>query len=367
MNQKHDNNNNDDDDDDNEAQMSIAKTDSSGEPPVFQRRRWFWRAVTVPVRRLYHGLMTPFSRRRRNNPANHNPNEQKIEQVMQLQQPQQEGVSSTTKPPAPTMDDAFPPKDFSLSAVTPYETSKATTTKTNENLDTTETVIHVPAVDLSGDWDLIVTEDFKNQYDRYLQLLGQPMLVRSIALNVAGRTTETVVQSKDGTRLFLRGENMRGVWERTLVTTTTRATNTTTNDKENDGTTAPRINKNNNTLYVNNSDNETKIIVTADGERVTYEAWWEDEGRVHRSWLHGVQNYGGGSFESKRYLLRQVPSDQQQDDDDDEPSDNHDSWMNDAIYVCESTFHPRDTRREKAHLTWRFQRRRTRRIPPSSK
>lgn len=73
-------------------------------------------------------------------------------------------------------------------------------------------------------------------------------------------------------------------------------------------------------------------IVTADSERVLAESWWENDGRVHVSWTLGVKKYGGGSFESKRYLEN-----------------------NGDVYVCESTFHPDDTEgREKSHLTWKF-------------
>ena len=61
---------------------------------------------------------------------------------------------------------------------------------------------------------------------------------------------------------------------------------------------------------------ETK---TTDGESVKATSWWEENGRVHRSFLSGVEKHGGGSFESKRYLLD-----------------------NGSIYVCETTFHPND-------------------------
>ena len=73
-------------------------------------------------------------------------------------------------------------------------------------------------------------------------------------------------------------------------------------------------------------------IVTADAEKVRAKSWWESDGTVHVSWTMDVKKYGGGAFESKRYLEN-----------------------NGDVYVCESTFHPNDTeRREKSTLKWRF-------------
>lgn len=149
-------------------------------------------------------------------------------------------------------------------------------------------------VDLSGQWNIVVTDEFKDEYEKYLTLLGQPVLVRSVALSIVGLTTEETEQSENGRILAIRGRNVRGTWDRTLTT------------------------------------GDIVDIVTADGEDVKAEAWWED-GRIHRSWLRGVSKYGGGSFESKRYL----------------ESDG-------KILVCESIFHPDDDRREKATVTWRF-------------
>ena len=78
-------------------------------------------------------------------------------------------------------------------------------------------------------------------------------------------------------------------------------------------------------------DHERVPIVTADAEKVEAESWWENDGTVHVSWTYGVKKYGGGSFESKRYL------------------------ENDGnVYVCESTFHPDDDGREKSYLKWKF-------------
>jgi len=168
----------------------------------------------------------------------------------------------------------------------------------------------VASVDLSGEWDLIVTEDFKKEYDAYLSQLDQPQLVRSIALSIVGLTTEITNQTDDGRSLFIRGRNVRGVWERTLVASGADPDRGSGDEYE------PVLDK----------------ITSADGEEVTSESWWEEDGTVHRSWLRGVTKYGGGAFESHRYL------------------------EGDDVLVCESTFHPDDPAREQAKVTWRFKR-----------
>jgi hypothetical protein len=132
--------------------------------------------------------------------------------------------------------------------------------------------------------------------------------VRSVAVSIVGLTTEETVQSEQGRELLIRGRNVRGLWERTLTASGA--------DKGSDEYTPLKTS-----------------IITADAEQVEAEAWWEDNGTVHRSWLRGVTKYGGGEFESKRYL---------------EDDGN--------VLVCESIFHPTDPSREKAQVIWRFRR-----------
>jgi hypothetical protein len=163
-----------------------------------------------------------------------------------------------------------------------------------------------PGVNLSGEWKLIVTDEFKNHYDEYLKQLGQPFIVRSVALTLIGLTAEHTEQKEEGRTLFIRGTNARGVWERTLVTSG-----------------ADMLNDKFTELHV--------PVDTADDERVEAEAWWEDNGTVHRSWMRGLKKYGGGSFESKRYLEEDG-----------------------KVLVCESTFHPDEQDRKKVGITWRF-------------
>jgi hypothetical protein len=161
---------------------------------------------------------------------------------------------------------------------------------------------------LSGDWELLVTDNFRRQYDKYLESLGQPRLVRSVALGIVAQTTEKIVQTDQGRSLLVVGRNIRGTWSRTLVASGT--------DLDHDEFIPQLV-----------------PITSADSELVEAESWWEDNGTIHVSWMTGVTKYGGGSFESRRYL-----------EDDGQ------------VYVCESTFHPTDTRKQPNKITWRFRR-----------
>lgn len=166
------------------------------------------------------------------------------------------------------------------------------------NNDRSETA--ASTTDLTGTWRLMVTSDFKQQYDKYLKGLGQPMLVRSVAISIIGMTTEETRQDDNGRSLWIKGTNPRGVWERILRSSV--------------------------------DDIERFEIQTIDNETVQAEAWWDENGSRHRSWLRGVSKYGGGSFESVRYL---------------ESPD---------VLVCESAFYPDNNKREIARVTWRFAR-----------
>lgn len=187
--------------------------------------------------------------------------------------------------------------------------NKATATLLPKNQDSNARWA-IATIDLSGDWVLIASDEFKQEYDAYLQLLGQPLIVRGIALGIIGLTTEVTEQMDEGRTLFIRGINARGVWERSLIASGP------------DGTSS--------------SEYEPKVrtVVTADAESVEAEAWWEDHGRSHISWMRGVSKYGGGDFESKRYLE-----------------------ANGKVLVCESAFHPQDKARQEVRLTWKFARR----------
>ena len=175
--------------------------------------------------------------------------------------------------------------------------------------------VAAPGVDLSGKWELIVTNDFKKQYDKYLAGLGQPRIVRSVALSgpVIGQTMEELIQIDQGHSLIIKGTNVRGTWDRTLVASGSTKTSATFE---------PLITP----------------IRTVDQELVDAEAWWEDEGKAHVSWMRGVTMYGGGSFYSKRYF-------EEKENEDDE-----------TVYACEGFFEFNDPKKENNELTWRFRR-----------
>ncbi len=173
--------------------------------------------------------------------------------------------------------------------------------------------ISAPGVDLSGVWKIVIDDKFKEDYDNYLKNLGQAALVRSIAVNIVELTTEEVVQDDHGRSLMIKGKNLRGVWERTLIASGADYENGFDEDKQ---------------------EHDAIELVTADKENVMAEAWWEEEGTVHRSYLKGVKKYGGGNFESRRYL-----------EDDGE------------TLICESVFHPNEGGgKEPAVIKWKFTR-----------
>jgi hypothetical protein len=177
-----------------------------------------------------------------------------------------------------------------------------------------------PTVNLSGHWTLLVTNDFMVQYDAYLQGLGQPLLVRSLAKSLVRQTTEETIH--DGRNLTIRTRNARGVWERTLISS-----------GKFDPTTSSSLSS-----FVPLAT----PIVTADQECVASEAWWEERGSVHVSWLRGVTKYsGGGNFESRRHV--ETVS-----------NDSHGNVNENTVYVCRSTFYPSNPARDAAQITWRF-------------
>lgn len=169
-----------------------------------------------------------------------------------------------------------------------------------------------PDTDLSGKWKIVVTDEFKKEYDLYLKKLGQPSLVRSVAVSIVEMTTEEVIQSDSGRSLCIKGKNLRGVWDRTIISSGS--------DYGKDH---------------GEGDEHTRVsLVTADKEKVEAEAWWEDHGTCHRSRLRGVKKYGGGDFESRRYLTDDGKK-----------------------LVCESEFHPDlGDEEDKAIIHWTFER-----------
>ena len=179
--------------------------------------------------------------------------------------------------------------------------------------------VAAPDVDLSGSWTLIADDTFKAEYDQYLCNLGFNRITRGVACSLISRTLEETKQFEGGRKLFLKGTNPKGCWERTLVASGYPDFHTHSAKKEGQ-----------------DYQHSKSFIKTADAEDVSAEAWWEDRGTVHRSWLRGGTKYGGGDFESLRYLED-----------------------NGSVLVCKSIFHPKDLSKPDAIVTWRFKRNET--------
>jgi len=177
-----------------------------------------------------------------------------------------------------------------------------------------------PNTNLSGSWILLVTDDFLLEYDQYLTGLGFNYFTRKVALKVIYHTSEVMEQMEGGRQLRIIGSNPKGVWDRSLTATTPTAT--TAEEGEEEGEEGDGL------IHRHGQFNTT----TADGEECLSEAWWEEEGTVHCSFLlGGGSKYGGGDFESRRYL---------------EEGGN--------VYSCESTFHPKTDGVDPVSITWKF-------------
>jgi len=188
-----------------------------------------------------------------------------------------------------------------------------------------------PGVDLSGAWTLIADAPFKVEYDTYLTTLGFNRLSRGVACSLISRTFEEIHQSEGGRVLYLNCTNPKGSWARTL-----RASGYPDSIGGGGGgrdSQAPHL--------ITQQQQQQHCLQTADDETVQAEAWWEQRGTRHRSWLRGGGNkYGGGDFQSLRYLNDEG-----------------------TILICHSTFHRRRNddvtkyqENNVATVTWRFQR-----------
>lgn len=169
----------------------------------------------------------------------------------------------------------------------------------------------VATTDLSGVWKPIVTPAFKKEYDTYLKHCGEGLIFRKALVSAIGFGKEVYDQRNGGRELSITGSSPIGGWERVLV--------------------------------ASGSDNDTSdyepaysVFKDPDGDTVQVEAWWENNGTVHKSWLRNKPLVLGGEFESTRYLL---------------PDDND-------ILVCEAVFHPpaNVTKFQKDSVEWRFRR-----------
>ena len=166
-----------------------------------------------------------------------------------------------------------------------------------------------PSVDLSGSYALAVDDEFYQEYEEYLTGLGIGYFIRKVALQVISQTSEIIEQTKDGKEMRIIGSNPKGKWDRTFISSGSDFATDVGEDFVHD-------------------QMEMKL---ANAEDVLGEAWWEEKGTVHRSFLRGGgADYGGGDFESKRYF-----------------DENN-------TYICESLFHPENDERKTLSVTWKF-------------
>jgi hypothetical protein len=148
-----------------------------------------------------------------------------------------------------------------------------------------------PDIDLSGTWKPTITADFLQQYDEYLTNCGTSYFFRQLCLKCCGMTRETITQLDHGRKLELDGQTPAGSWKRCLISSGAEPS------------------------QQNDYQVEYAEFLDPDKEMVQVEAWWEDQGRVHRSILRNKPTVQGGEFETLRYLMS--------DDDDDAQNDNN--------------------------------------------
>lgn len=187
--------------------------------------------------------------------------------------------------------------------------------------------VAAPTTDLSGTWKPIVSEAFKAEYDDYMLKCGEGVFFRKALLSVLGLTREVIHQRDSGRELSITGVTPIGEWVRVLVASGAEPTNS-------NGINA------NNSLSNKSNDNYEPIYTQfkdPDGDTVQVEAWWEQNGTVHKSWLRNKPRVMGGEFESTRYLEEST---------------------NNNVLVCESVFHPPPNNLKFQHVTvvWKFQR-----------
>ena len=145
------------------------------------------------------------------------------------------------------------------------------------------------ATDLSGKWKVVLTPEFKDKYDQYLQNITSPAWFRKVMLPTLGLLEDHIHQ--DGTKFTMSTKNPAGSWTRTLVSSGACTRSSTYEPLE-------------------------VTIVDPDKDKVQVESWWEKGGTVHRSILRNKPKVKGGIFETLRYL------------------DDHDTL------ITESIFHP---------------------------
>ena len=185
-----------------------------------------------------------------------------------------------------------------------------------------------PSTDLSGTWKPIITKEFQRNYDDYLERCGTNYYFRKVCLAFCGTTRETIQQQDGGRVLRLTGTSPAGEWDRSLLSS--GADVGSRDNGDDDGS----------------YEEVYATFLDPDKEMVQVEAWWEDQGTIHTSFLRDKPGVCGGAFESRRYL-------------DVAPDGTRE-------LVCESTFHPAPADLESAHtnngkfrpafIQWRYRR-----------
>jgi len=189
-------------------------------------------------------------------------------------------------------------------------------------------------VDLSGLWKPIITNQFLQEYDEFLKNCSQPYMVRQIVKQGLHYHIEHIVQSEHGRMLHITGTNPLGHWHRTLIAS--------------------------DDYVVTNNGNEGKTkmkrtyfppmnvtLVDPDGDTVHIEAWWDEDGTKHTSWLRGKPRLHGGVMETIRYVVHD--------------SNNNNDHRKDDILICESIFHPNPSpssgmKFQPGHVVWKYRR-----------
>lgn len=216
-----------------------------------------------------------------------------------------------------------------------------------------------PSVNLTGEWELIVSSEWKKDYDTYLTCMGYNIFQRKVAVTVIHLTREEIFHwnesnpidkslCDDGVddeillyekerRLRIVSINPKGKWDRTFISSGATSP----------GSSAAANYSNPLCSHSSVSEEYQRIILPmkiASGDLGETESWWERNGTAHRSW---IRNTPKGDYESLRYF--------------EEGSEGN-------IYVCESYFYEKikneadliTATSEKPHataqITWRFQR-----------
>lgn len=134
-----------------------------------------------------------------------------------------------------------------------------------------------PETNLTGTWRPIITAQFKIELDVFLSSVGQSYFVRKVAINALSLHREVIVQTHQGRELEILSTNPMGSWLRTIIASGSDLVN-----------------------FKYNAFNST--IREPGGGTVEIQAWWEGQGKIHRSLLIGSARAAPGIFDSSRFI-----------------------------------------------------------------